>query len=1155
MKANGRIGRLLPFILFLGAGLCVVSSPTPVVCAAPEAQAGAAGAEDAQLRREADEAFDSRDFRVAAQKYERIYPAFADDFELNQRLGWIYAYGPNLNYPRAITYYRKAHALEPANNSVLLDFARVLSWTKSFRESIPLYYELLDREPSIAEYRWELARVLDWAGEGEKAIEQYKLYLAHAPSNFKARNEYGQLLALQKDFSGALEQFNYVLRFQPRNIDARIGLARTLAWSGNLDQALTELDGVLQQAPKHFDARVVRAFVLLWLGRRDDAKKEFQALSKEAPKNGDVQLGLRTIAQQEAREAPPATVAAGAETQQPGEAQPSLLQLAQESEASGKLDQAISYYREYLSRNPDDVDAQFRLARVLGWDKQYAESESLLRDWISRFPGNPAGHLQLGRVLSWDGKNAEALAEFRQAAALDPNNAAIHMELARVLSWSKQYDEALSEYRRVLATEPDNKEARRGVVQVLIWSGQLDNARTELAAFRQRYPEDSDGTAMLRTLETMEAQREAARAISAGASEEYYSALLKKDPNNVAARLELADIYLRDQNYPGAIEQLRAASDLKKDDAGLRRRLAQVLSWNRQYDESADVYEELVTAQPQDEALRLEYARVLSWKRDYPASIGEYRKILDQNPRNTSARLELARVLSWSRQYDQALTEFDAVLRDDPDNVDAWVGKGRIYSYQREYQQSLFSYENALRLKPDDRDARMGKAQALLWSGRTGQARPLLTRLHQENPQDTGVLVSLASAENAAGRPGKALDLLDQASAIEPQNSDVQIMQDQIRSRLRPELRVRWGYTHDTEQLNYWGHQVDFRFNLIPRVRHSLTVDYMPASGPARAFGYPLGTQFATRLPIDPFVPAPGLLGVGDFPASVLTNAEDRMFQSAVQFQFGSEVQVNEWFRLAGSVGAVVLRHGAGDFPGFPGTDTHVIYSISPTFRLNHQWQVSLGFARQYVPYTPKSIGQTTHYDEQSLGILWTPDSLTRIAVNAFHRQIGPKFEIAPEPGYPGGIFQQKGWGGTVTATRILWKNEQAQFEAGYDGTVYGYTHPFGVADPQFTVNPGFFTPSFGQRHAGLVRLNWQPTDFLTWDLHGTLGAQQILRGSNQSLSSTAGTRLDFRLAPRTVLTVGYDYFNAASALQIVSPQGVNAYHSNSVYIMLFYTF
>jgi hypothetical protein len=424
----------------------------------------------------------------------------------------------------------------------------------------------------------------------------------------------------------------------------------------------------------------------------------------------------------------------------------------------------------------------------------------------------------------------------------------------------------------------------------------------------------------------------------------------------------------------------------------------------------------------------------------------------------------------------------------------------------------------------------------------------------------------MASAENSLGRPDRALNLLEEAERIEPRNTDVRALREAIQRGMRPELRFGWSYVRDTEGLNIWRYQLlDFRFNLHPRLRNFITVDVLPSSALAEIFGYRVFQNgesfFSPRVPVEPFVPAPTALGFDDFPPDVLVSGGDRIAQNALQFQFGGTAQISSAFSLTASGGLIQLRHGARDFSGLPATHERAIWSVSPTFKLGRHVQINLGTARRYFPYTPKSVAQTMHADEYTGDLILSPDSRTRIAFGYYHRALSPEFLLPdiplPDGGtFAGRVFRRKGNGGTLSATRILWRGEKAEFEAGYDAMLFGYTSPEGLPSPEFFLNTGFFTPSFYQRHAGLARVTLKPSRYIVWDLHGTAGPQQIRQRSDFSFSSTAGSRLDFVFTPDFVLSVGYDYFNTASALQaLIVPGRAAAYHSNNVYATLLIRF
>src|SRR5438046_3654402 len=59
----------------------------------------------------------------------------------------------------------------------------------------------------------------------------------------------------------------------------------------------------------------------------------------------------------------------------------------------------------------------------------------------------------------------------------------------------------------------------------------------------------------------------------------------------------------------------------------------------------------------------IQIARVLSWSRNFVESAREYDKLLQLDPENTQARLERARVLSWGENYEASVEEYNRVIK------------------------------------------------------------------------------------------------------------------------------------------------------------------------------------------------------------------------------------------------------------------------------------------------------------------------------------------------------------------------------------------------------------------------------------------------------------------------------------------------------------
>ncbi len=1142
--------------------------------------------------------FEAQNYEEALDAYLKIYPQYKNSFDVNRRIGWLYVNGPKRNNRAAIPYLRRAHELNPDDAGALHELAQATAYAGLYSESIPLYQKWLPQASATTpEPLLEFARTLSWAAQNAESIKYYQNYLDRKPSNAAARIELGRILVQQKDFAGALEQYNYVLRFSPGNVAARIGKAQVMAYTGQVQDSLDEVDKALETSPKNFDGRVVKAYDLLWLGRLDESEMTFAALAKEKPGNPDVAAGLKEARKQQlakrqakATTEPGKPAAPGAPPTPAAPAGPDLLRLAEQSETQGDYPAAIVHYRDYLKQSPDNFDVQYRLARVLGWNKEYAESESLFRQLVQKYPQSPDDLLGLARVLSWQEKYAEALTYYRKASDVHPDDAAVRIEYARVLSYTKQYGPSADQFEAALRLDAVNPDALSGLVQVLIWDNKLDEAKTRLAELQQAHPDNPSIAALRTQIETLQESQARSKAFSEGKAKEYLQSVVDKNPSDVNTRLQLADLYSDSREFSKAIEQLRAASNLKPGDDNLRLQLARVLSWNHQYGDSEQIYQPWVASHPDNVSVKMEYARVLSWDKKYTDSENEYREILKAKPDDVAARVELARVISWSKDYDGALKEYDQILQRDPKNYDALVGKGRIYAYQSKWAESEAAYDAALAVKPNDRDALTGKAQTLLWSDKPAESRVILTQLNSQNGDDPVVLVSLASAENSLGRPDKALNLLKHAEQVAPNDPDVISTRKAIKSGQRPELHLGWGYLRDNETLATWRYSLDLRFNLTPRLRNYVSISVLPSSARADFFGYPIlsgpGPGFATRVPNSPGIPSPGVLTSADIPLAVQIAGPDRFRQNAEQLMAGGEMRVNQWFSWNAGAGFIELRHGTPDLTNnsLPSTRTRFIYTASPTFRIGRRVQLVLGASRQYWAYTPKAISEEIYVDEQSGTLVFNPTSRTRIALGGYHREVRPGF-ITPDicqgvfPGgtkiteacvltalspslqnvttiFPSLVYKMHGNGATATFTQTIVRRERGYIELGYDGMAFGYTHPKGLVTPEYYLNTGVFTPSFYQRHAAMFHSSYKVSHFVTWDLHGTAGEQQVKQKSGFSFSSTAGSRLDINLSKKTVFSLGYDYFNAASAVQVLTPnRPAFAYHSSSASAGLNFTF
>ena len=629
---------------------------------------------------------DSRDYASLLQNGQ--IASYGNDTRYNGSNYYGTTATSNGDYKAAESYFRRALAVKPNDRKALRGLADALTYSKQYREALRINDQLLSYNSRDYASLYQNAQIATYSGD-YKASESYFSRASGVKNDDpKFWVDWGQSLAVRRN-ARAVNAFTRALSLRGDYIPATQGLADYYAYTSQFGRAVEPLTAILRREPNNFKALVALGDALSYIEQPSDAVPYYQRALAVKPGDLNARLGLGRALVFAGRNADGAAQLRAVLAASPGNrAALEALALAQNSTAP---DQALQTYQTLLTRTENPGERAKILASI--------------------------GDLQLGA------KNLPAAASsYQQAAQLAPNNAEINLSYAQILGYNNDYASASPIVERVLSLQPNNPRALALQVQVAAQDVDKTRARQLAANLRGITPATAQDALAFADALRDAGEQDAAIALLTRASS------LSNDP---AIGLRIANATRDNGDYNGAVELYNRLLRANPNDVPARVNLAKALYYDSNITEANNQIDQVLQLEPTNSAALLVSADLSSASeneqgRNKAETIA--RGLLANGP-NAGASTTLGDVLGARQDFAGAVEQYQTALQSAPNSLEAQLGLARNLYYLRRVDDSVNAYERLIQLAPADTLPRLELAQIFLDRNRFDEAERLFNQV------------------------------------------------------------------------------------------------------------------------------------------------------------------------------------------------------------------------------------------------------------------------------------------------------------------------------------------------------------------------------------------------------------------------------------------
>lgn len=581
-----------------------------------------------------------------------------DDAARLGRLAWV-CHQAGLE-EESLKAAQRAVALNPSDPEVRKQLGGTLAALGKFEMSLQLF-------AGVAlgmQERLELANLYAATKNYDAAEKLLREFLDDNPGNLRAERQLADVLSFEGKYAESIKLFEELLKKAPNDRELPIRIAEVRLWSGDAADALPTFTQALKDnidQPQLWGSFVDAAANVPTLSSDQSriAVRIFERVDLESWTNPGRVARLGLLLHKIGRDTDSRQLvdkALALPIQDPAERR----ELAGVLGSIGDAEQAIELFKNQVP-SVEDKETLAGLYVVL---KDWPKAELLTREVLEEKPDDPAIERKLADVLSWKGDFANSLMIYEKLEKEERADDKLPLRIGEVLLEAGKVDTALKRFAEILKKQPELVEAQQGFVNAAAQTENLPQDMIKLAKSLATDPATRKGLdvtfltrlswiliregdpslvaplldrAIILDPQDIQVRRELAGVLAAAGRSQQALSMFGGVPATADDHFQLANIYASMRNFTAAINECKAFLEREPKSFKGERLLADLLSWNGEFDEAIVLFDKLAAKHPDDKSIPVRTAETMLWSGRASEALEEFEKLAAANPSNQMA--------------------------------------------------------------------------------------------------------------------------------------------------------------------------------------------------------------------------------------------------------------------------------------------------------------------------------------------------------------------------------------------------------------------------------------------------------------------------------------------------------------------------------------